>query len=1002
MPNSGSIKLPLERSESVELRGAPVEDDGTGKAFGHHQLHRTSADGYAITTADFDPEAPAGETPINLTKPTRNGREVAVSNTSVTLLHAEEDGAGGFHALEQITSRRGEVSYTVRHFDSSGLQTDETRLKTSEPALVDWEETFEVDLNGDNAIGHRLTAVEDDGSGAANGDFQLHRSTTGGYAITTASFDPDAPGGEAPIDLTEPARRGQVSVLSNTRADLVQAEEDGAGGFHALEQITSRRGEVSYTVRHFDSSGLQTDETRLKTSEPALVDWEETFEVDLNGDNAIGHRLTAVEDDGSGAANGDFQLHRSTTGGYAITTASFDPDAPGGEAPVDLTEPARRGQVSVLSNTRADLVQAEEDGAGGFHALEQITSRRGEVSYTVRHFDSSGLQTDETRLKTSEPALVSWEDTFEVDLNGDNAIGHRLTAVEDDGSGAANGDFQLHRSTTGGYAITTASFDPDAPGGEAPIDLTEPARRGQVSVLSNTRADLIQAEEDGAGGFHALEQITSRRGEVSYTVRHFDSSGLQTDETRLKTSEPALVSWEDTFEVDLNGDNAIGHRLTAVEDDGSGAANGDFQLHRSTTGGYAITTASFDPDAPGGEAPIDLTEPARRGQVSVVSNTSADLIQAEEDGAGGFHALEQITNRRGEVSYTVRHFDSSGLQTHETRLKTSEPALVSWEETFEADLNGNGYLGEIAPTLDGPTAISIAEHRLPSATPLASFSSSGVGGLAGFTIVSGNTGDTFAIDSQAQITQVTNLDHEVTGAYSLGIEGRDALNNPVSATLQVTVTDQNDAPVLAGSATPTVSFLENSVGRVFTASATDQDQPADTLVFYLGTNGGDEASFNIDPQTGALTFINPPDYESDASADGDNDYRASIQVRDGRGGIDSQMLTVQVDDEIESTPPVFTSPASLNVPENSAASVYQIEATDADSQSLSFSIEGGADAGAFSLTQGQAKSAYLHFNAPQDFEARNDANGDNSFEVIVKATDGGGGRGDAHGFAPAY
>ena len=115
MPNSGSIKLPHERNESVELRGAPVEDDGTGKAFGHHQLHRTSADGYAITTADFDPEAPAGETPINLTKPTRNGREVAVSNTSVTLLHAEEDGAHAERVGGQDARAVG-----VEHDDGAG------------------------------------------------------------------------------------------------------------------------------------------------------------------------------------------------------------------------------------------------------------------------------------------------------------------------------------------------------------------------------------------------------------------------------------------------------------------------------------------------------------------------------------------------------------------------------------------------------------------------------------------------------------------------------------------------------------------------------------------------------------------------------------------------------------------------------------------------------------------------------------------------------------------
>jgi hypothetical protein len=63
-----------------------------------------------------------------------------------------------------------------------------------------------------------------------------------------------------------------------------------------------------------------------------------------------------------------------------------------------------------------------------------------------------------------------------------------------------------------------------------------------------------------------------------------------------------------------------------------------------------------------------------------------------------------------------------------------------------------------------------------------------------------------------------------------------------------------------------------------------------------------------------------------------------------------------------------------------------VTARDADlpPQPLAFSIVGGADQSRFNITPGGA----LSFNAPPDFEAPADANGDNTYIVIVQASDG--------------
>jgi dihydroxyacetone kinase DhaKLM complex PTS-EIIA-like component DhaM len=88
------------------------------------------------------------------------------------------------------------------------------------------------------------------------------------------------------------------------------------------------------------------------------------------------------------------------------------------------------------------------------------------------------------------------------------------------------------------------------------------------------------------------------------------------------------------------------------------------------------------------------------------------------------------------------------------------------------------------------------------------------------------------------------------------------------------------------------------------------------------------------------------------------------------------------------TPPMITSPATAEVPENTT-DVMTVTATDADlpPQTVTFSIIGGADQDQFNLMPGGA----LTFKAAPDFEAPTDANGDKLYEVTVGADDGNGG-----------
>src|SRR5262245_60230358 len=89
-------------------------------------------------------------------------------------------------------------------------------------------------------------------------------------------------------------------------------------------------------------------------------------------------------------------------------------------------------------------------------------------------------------------------------------------------------------------------------------------------------------------------------------------------------------------------------------------------------------------------------------------------------------------------------------------------------------------------------------------------------------------------------------------------------------------------------------------------------------------------------------------------------------------------------------PPVITSngggaSATVNVPENLTA-VTIVTATDPNpGTTLDYSIVGGADASLFHINHA---TGALSLIAVPDFEAPGDANLDNSYEVIVSASDG--------------
>ena len=101
--------------------------------------------------------------------------------------------------------------------------------------------------------------------------------------------------------------------------------------------------------------------------------------------------------------------------------------------------------------------------------------------------------------------------------------------------------------------------------------------------------------------------------------------------------------------------------------------------------------------------------------------------------------------------------------------------------------------------------------------------------------------------------------------------------------------------------TAALSLAEN-LTAVTTVAASDADGNALTYSII----GGDDASlFAIDPTTGALSFVNAPDFELPTDADHNNVYQVIVSASDGTNS-DTQSIAVTVTNANE-FPPIINS-----------------------------------------------------------------------------------------------
>lgn len=232
------------------------------------------------------------------------------------------------------------------------------------------------------------------------------------------------------------------------------------------------------------------------------------------------------------------------------------------------------------------------------------------------------------------------------------------------------------------------------------------------------------------------------------------------------------------------------------------------------------------------------------------------------------------------------------------------------------------------------------------------------------------------------ITEVyTNidLDFETKENYSIIVTVTDLEGASDTLSLNIKVTDVNEAPIFSDGTSTTRSIAENSPTGISIGSAISASDPEDdNMTYTLG--GTDALSFSISSTTGQLTTSAPLDYETKSS------YSVTVTASDGTNttSIDVTINVTDLNEVVTQNPPVFSEGRSTtrSISENTISGTNigsAVTATDADAgTTLSYSLS-GTDAGTFSI---DSSSGQLQTSGPLDYETKD------TYSVTVNVTDG--------------
>ncbi|QDT11350.1 beta strand repeat-containing protein [Stieleria marina] len=781
--------------------------------------------------------------------------------------------------------------------------------------------------------------------------------------ISTASAD------QLEADLVEDAlttASGTLNVedvdLSDTVTATVSAEPTGLGaGMLTLDTAnvisdTATTGDVIWT---FDSGGESFD--HLAQGQ----ELELTYEITVTDDSAP--TPAAVTETVTVTITG-------ANDAPTILVASAD------ELEADLVEDAlttASGTLNVedvdVSDTVTAAVSLEPTGLGaGMLTLDTAnvisdTATTGDVTWT---FDSGGETFDHlargqeleltyeiTVTDDSAPTPAAVTETVTVTITGANDAPTILVALADE----LEADLVEDALTTASGTLNVEDVD-----------------------VSDTVTATVSAEPTGLGaGMLTLNTAnvigdTATTGDVTWT---FDSGGESFDHlaqgqeleltyeiTVTDDSAPTPAAVTETVTVTITGANDAPTILVASADE----LEADLVEDALTTASRTLNVKDVDLSDTV-TAAVSL-EPTGLGAgmltlntANVISDTATtgDVIWTFDSGGESFDHLAQ--GQELELTYEITVDDGSSSET----ATATKMVVITITGTNDAPV-ANPDSTVTAENIPTTSAVVANDTDVDDGT-----------GPSDFMVTSASiaSGDGFAVALTNSLvfydpsTFYDYLDSGDVATVLIDYTIEDTEGASSSSVLTVSVTGENDAPVLSGGTT--VSLDENAANDAIAFDglvATDVDA-GETLEWAIDS-GNDSGAFAID-SNGVITVADSSqlDFESAPS------FSLVVSVTDGDATA-TNTVTINLNDLNES--PTVSGGGTVAIDENTADDTVvfdALSAADPDGNTLTWAIDSGNESGAFAIDSNGvitvADSSQLDFETVE------------SFTLVIGVTDGG-------------
>ncbi|EDO46189.1 predicted protein, partial [Nematostella vectensis] len=588
-----------------------------------------------------------------------------------------------------------------------------------------------------------------------------------------------------------------------------------------------------------------------------------------------------------------------------------------------------REDASVHSTVLQVKVEDKDEGSNG--AITLSLSGEGSDNFTI---DSTGFVLSKTPLDYETTAA------------------YQLTVTARDGGSPS-------KSATAQVKITIINVNDNVPSFVSPAQVTSIPE----DVAINTHVVKLNAtDSDGTPlTFDIVE------GNAGSSFKIDQSSGLISVAKRLDRETTAnytlVVRATETGSQGESVYNNATIRVLDVNDNAPVFNPGSYakSLHENLPIGQTVAKVTATDRDEGENAKVTY-------ELSV-----GDTSKFEVNPATGLVTTKRPLDREDQASYSLR-------VTAMDHGKPSQSAVAAITLTIN-DLNDNSpqfSQSKYTLTVTENTANGSNILRV-----LASDPDAGANGRVTYSIISGNHGNAFRIDSTTgRITVVGVVDREALASYNLTISAKDSGVPPWVSTafVAITVADENDnSPIFASNETSYGIDEGVSIGsRVAVVTATDRDEGSNAQVFYSIVRG-DTSAFAINAMNGVLTVKKEINRETVPT------YTLTIRASD-RGSpmmTSDKELTVVVND-VNDNPPVFNSQSYIgSVRENSAqsTSVLTVAADDSDvgaNAVLRYSIISGNDEKRFKIN---STSGVIMTTTPLDFEEKS------QYGLEVTATD---------------